>query len=217
METNLYSINQLSKQIINGRHYDNKTLERCKETYNIQPKGKTSRGYDGYSLQDFEQALAESVIKSESNSSTTADGDDLIDLKKEKLRREIEAINKDNQKKDLQIEQLKSQLVDYDEAFQYLVARKALEAAILRRIFLTNMPIEVTGLNKSKAREKGESYFNEITIICNDTIKLWSDKFGGGESDLLSKVEKKVKEIFGIVDKKTNEATQAITPCDPSI
>ena len=209
-----HTINAMTKMLINNRHHDNKTISRVIDSNGIKPVGKSNRGWDLYNFEEVEAALLSTVIQSESNT-PAHDGDDFIDLKKEKLRREIEAINKDNQKKDLQIEQLKSQLVDYQEGLQYLITRKALEAAIMRRIFLTNMPIEVTGLNKAKAREKGETYYNEITRICNDTIQLWQDKFNNSEDELVKKIEKKLKEILGLAE--TNEIKQTTDTCDPSI
>lgn len=213
MNGELYTLRKLTSIELNGKLRSYNKLAAMQQRHSIPSRGKI-RNCDAYSKEDFESILKqeeESVLESPG----LKEGDEFIDLKKEKLRKEIEAINKDNQKKDLQIEQLKSELVAYEDAMQYFVARKALESAILRRIFLTNMPIEVTGLDKAKARDKGETYFNEVMAVCNNTIELWQEKYPSSY-DLEKRIAAKVKEIFQVVE-KVNEDKQATVTGDPSI
>jgi hypothetical protein len=56
-----------------------------------------------------------------------------------------------------------------------------MESSILRKIFLSQMPIEVTGLDPAKAREKGEQYFNEVMTTMSKNIEDWEEQFTNDE------------------------------------
>lgn len=102
---------------------------------------------------------------------------DIIDLKKQKITKEIEQLGKDIIKRDLQIEQLKNTLIDSTEVADFLKARRAIELAVLRRCFFTQMPIEITGLTIPSARDKATEYYNNVLNAYEQTEVLWTNKY----------------------------------------
>lgn len=169
----LCTIYALTKQLINNRHYDNKTISRIIETAGVKSPMNNKRGFPVYDLDEITTALRNTVMESK----TSNTGATLVELKEEKIRREIEQIKADVEKKELQIQQLRLRLIDYDEALTYFIRFKSAVSSILRKQFLSQMPIEVTGLDPARAREKGEQYFNEVMDVIAEGIDNWKDEF----------------------------------------
>jgi len=146
-----------------------------------------------YSLDDVEEAFR----KYDSSTETVPEeNDEMTNLRKLKIAKEIEILTSDLVKKDLQIEQLKNTLIDRDEVYNFLLVRTSVEAALLRRILFTNMPIEIPGLTIPKARAKSEHYYNDLMQTFNDTIKLWEKKYNVKDNDKLrDSIEELLKRI----------------------
>lgn len=120
---------------------------------------------------------------------TDNNDDDFIALKKLKLQKDIEKVTKENTTKDLEIEKLRNTLIDSEEVLKYLIIRKAIEGAILKRILFTQLPIEIPGLSIPKAREKAEFYYNEVMRTVSDTVQLWEKQYKVSNTTLKKQVE----------------------------
>jgi hypothetical protein len=149
----------------------------------LEPAGTTDNGADYYSLNEIESIAKERArdgVGPRNDQHHGQAGPDIIELKKTKLKNEIE-IQK------LQIEQLKFRLIDYDEGLQYMIKFKSAVSAILRKIFLSQIPVEVTGLDPAKAREKGEGYYNQVMRELTKSVEEWEDTYKKDEDSKATK------------------------------
>jgi len=182
---NLANVRTLSSMMLCGRTANDALIKRVIVSNNLQVKGYGNKSSELYDIKEVEAALqkyydSRSLVAKQKKPVISPT---LLSLKEEKIKREIEALCKDNEKKDLQIEQLKLKLIDYEEVMKYLTARKGVESAILRKIFLSEMPVAIPGLEPAKAREMGEKYFNEVMAAISKNIEDWEEEFTGEETN----------------------------------
>lgn len=174
------NIRHLAAMKLAGRNTSEATILRIITANNIEPVGVGNKSSALYDVATVEAAIKKH-FETKKKRGTAYKSEDFMQLKEEKIRHEIQQLIKENEKKELQIQQLRSKLIEYDEVYNYLVARKAMESAILRKIFLSQMPIEVTGLDPAKAREKGEQYFCEVMAAITKNIEDWEEQFTNDE------------------------------------
>lgn len=152
---------------IDGKISSFEIIKKVISLNDIQPKSEYHKK-PVYDLEEVSTALIE--YRKSSKVIGSEKGDEYFGLRKDKLRKDI-------REKQLKIEQMENTLIPYDQVYQYLVERKTIEMAILRRILLTNMPTEVPGLDIAKARDKAETYYNEIVKYLNESTKLWKKQY----------------------------------------
>lgn len=212
----LYTLSQIAKQGIHvagkEHHYD--FLKKIIRITDTQPDGEI-RNFDAYTLQTLEDALNRYQVEfGDGRKGRSNEGDEEYgDLRKIKIRKEIETLERGIEQKDLIIEQLKNRLIDYEEGYKYMATRKAIENAILRRILLLQVPITIPGLDKPKARTLGEKYYNKIQSVCNETVSIWQRKY---ETD--DEFEKQIEAIIKkILYNETEEISQTLTESSNTI
>jgi hypothetical protein len=147
-----------------------------------------------YLLSDVEEACRKFDSDLEKNPDDTKE---MADLRKQKLVQEISILTKDGQKKDLQIEQLRNTLIDSEEVQHFLLVRRSIDMALLRRVLFTNMPVEIPGLTIAKARTKGEHYYNDLAEAFNATVELWAKKYNLTDD---TKLRKSIEKLIASVD-----------------
>lgn len=201
----VYTMNELAGLIKKDKH----SVVRIMTFANVEPDG-VKRKKPAYFMSTFKNAEQKYKLEKQDGRSmsspynrrasmddgaNTPNGEVYAELRLRKLHAEIDSLERDNIKKDLQIEQLKSRLIDKEEVFKYLVTRKAVELAVLRRILFTNLPIDIPGLTMAKAREKAESYYNEIIKDLKTTCDVWQHEYNISD-DEEERVNRNLVRIF---------------------
>jgi len=142
-----------------------------------------------YSLDDVEDAFRKYDSAEET---VPVENDEMANLRKLKIAKEIEILTSDLVKKDLQIEQLRNTLIDKDDVRDYLIVRQGIENSLLRRILFVQLPIEIPGLSIAKAREKSEGYYNQIMDAMTKTTSTWKKKYGSEDNYKLEETIRKI-------------------------
>jgi hypothetical protein len=179
----------------------------------VESGGTNGRRVPVYTLEKVEEAFRKSAAP---QSKTTDEVDEeLLDMKKEMFKAKLQNIKndcklqaKELEKKDLQIEQLKARLVDYEECYRYLVSLKSILTALVRRILVTDVPMSVCGLEVEEARATCEVLYNEYIHALHNTTNLWRKKYAvGNDREFELQIEKEIRDIInGTVKKDTEES-----------
>lgn len=175
MDENDKSIAELVSIEFGGRHYGRTAIERAIRVAGLQPSGYTGRKAVCYNINQVADALKKHCRKNEDNTPIDSTNDSRK-LKDQKIKEEIARLKQEKVRADLEIDELKRKLIDADEVREFLQLRFSLENALLRRILLINMPVEVTGVEIPKARKIAERYFNDIQQVMQETLILWQTK-----------------------------------------
>lgn len=175
----LFVITDLPKQSINGHTYALRTLKKAIQATNVEPSGVNERGADLYDIDAVAAAmLTYSKMKKDGTSQP-----ELLELRLLKLKEDIskskleqERLIQDKQKAELINAELKRRLIDGDEVKQFLMTRMALQTQLLRRLLLTNMPTEVSGIDIRAARKVGETYYNLLMDMEHETNFIFQQR-----------------------------------------
>lgn len=217
MEKEKYTISQLgTKRIpVCGRPRTVKSLQRMILDSGIPSQGTSNHGAEYYYMEDIEKAF-HMTSHPRSHSLTNGELDEeLIDIKKEisketlsKLRNTNKIAVKELEKRDLEIQRLKSQSVDYQEAFKYLIARKTIMTAVVRRILITDCPMTICGMEINEARQVCEQLYNEYIQSELDTVNLWKRKYSvENDREFEREIETEIRTIInGKIKTNTEEA-----------
>ena len=189
--------------ILAGKTRELAYLKRVMGELGVEPDGTTSRGQPAFLQATVEAAVAEYLSQGRHGGGAITD-EDLIEIRKEtakqnliKLRKQNEIATRELEKRDLEIESLKARLVDYDECYKYLLARKAIHTALLRRILITDIPMTLAGMEATKAREICERYYNEVMNSLVETTNLWRKKYASGaDKDLEKQIDEDIRRII---------------------
>ena len=184
---------------VNGKVRSYEYLNKLVREFEIKPEGTSMKGKPEFRIATMEKFMTQYEQLDEA-------GDEMGTLRKRKLEMEIAQLDKDIQKKDLQIEQLRDTLIDSEDVANFLVARRAVELAVLRRIFLVQMPIEVPGLSIPKAREKAQYYYNELVETYSKAEEIWKEKY---DLDNTVELEKTLAKLITKVESSPITGSQA--------
>jgi hypothetical protein len=172
-----FTIAELVAIEIGGQKYSRPHIKKVIEYGGVLPVDRYGNSKI-YKLTDVEEAFRKYRTEEATKKTSRYHADDEVaDLRKQKLAKEVEVLSKDIQRRDLQIEQLKNTLIDKDEVRDFLVVHQGIENALLRRLLFVQLPIEIPGLTIPKAREKAESYYNTMMEALNKTLDLWNNKY----------------------------------------
>ena len=157
------TLSKLVRTPIDGHCYSHGYLSKIRDNYHIQSKGKGPKQANVYDPEDFRKAIEQD--KGSNGDATMAE------LKEKKIRKEIDLLERDLQQKDIQIKKLKDTLIDSDELLEYLTRLKTAWAGALKQVLLTQMPVEVPGMDVTKARETAERYYNKVMgLVTSPTV-----------------------------------------------
>lgn len=218
MNEEYYSCSKIytSRIPILGKPRDIHTLKRIIADAGVKPVEYGAKNSPRYRLQDIEDAFKihlSNAGRPTGNSSN--DDEELVDMKREMFKAKLQNVKNDNklqakelEKKDLQIEQLKARLVDYEECYRYLVSLKSILTALVRRILITDVPMSVCGLEVEEARPVCETLYNEYIHALINTTNLWRKKYAvGNDREFELEIEKEIRDIInGTVKKDTEES-----------
>lgn len=137
--------------------------------YGIQSVGESARGKPEYRIADLEAAYQQYLQKDEEEEEDSL----TAQYNKAKVEHKIE------QTKNLRLvnAQLERNAISVQEVVDFWSQRKAIELAILRKILMIDMPMQVPGLSHADARTKGERYYNKILNAYEESNKLWTDEY----------------------------------------
>jgi len=205
---------------IGGRKRAYTFLKKLVDLYQIKPKSFGERNAPQYEPVDLDAAYERYERERMDGRGgdielDVRDDDDMAQLRRAKLRKEVEQLDKTITKHELQIEQLKNTLIDAKEVSEYLMSRRAIELALLRRVLFTQMPIEVPGLSIPAARKVATEYYNSLVECYNKAEELWEQDYPNtGSNELGKRIESIIKtiEVSGSCAMSgSNETTQAST------
>lgn len=205
------TVTALTAVEINGEFYTYKTVKRVINACQLEPDDKDARGNSLYDVTKFSEA-AKSYFKDKKKSQVKK-SPELTELKLKKLQEDIaksqleqERLIQEKDRAQLEIKEMKRKLVESDDVRQYLLTRHAVEMALLRRILLTNVPIELTGLDdKIQARLKCEEYLHLCEDVFGATHLIWEQTYCEDKKELPQSVQVVIDKLNTIFNEPTNQ------------
>ena len=183
---------------VNGKPRNLDTLKRMVAGQNVPHVDTTIRGAKLYDLDILSAAMIEheKQVQANRHAGGVKAGSNR-QLAEEKLKQQVELLQKTNKLKQLELSEKSKQLLSVEEVKKFLVFRYEAENAILRRIFSVNVPLDLPGLDIQAARSKCEDYYNTVQAAKRETLKLYDIN--------IEEVDKYLNEEFReIIDKLDN-------------
>lgn len=175
-----YTVSQFSRTRMklcgHSRTYD--YLTSVLFQFPISSVGKSPHNADLYSVQDMEVAIQKFIDnKPDGKGMNNTDGVDMQALRVEKLVQDTKLVRQKNEIARLEIESKRNNLLEREDMITYLSSRMAIEGAILRKILLTQAPVEVTGLTIPKARKLCTDYYNELMRMYKESLSIFDERY----------------------------------------
>ncbi len=186
-----HTLTDLLAMEICGSTRSRATLVKLIERYTVQPVGEY-KGRSTYRLEDIETAFREKEIDN-GNLPEDEEGDNLS-LKNQKLEEAIAIAKLDKQRKEMENAKLAGDVIPKQQVYEFLSGRNAATIAIIKRILLTQCPVEVSGASIAKARAIAEGYYNDILKVLHETTQVFKREHGINESafeELLNRINAK--------------------------
>jgi hypothetical protein len=180
-----FSISRLAKHQISigGASRSYEFIAKLVRDYNIQPAAESKTGTPEYSVKSLEAAYQ---LYSAQKEEDEEDDSLAAQYNRAKLEHKIE------QAKNVRLinAQLERDSVSVQEMVAFWKQRRAIELAILRKIFIIDMPMHIPGLSHADARTRGEQFYNKFVKASEETLELWSDKYTAApDEEIVKKLE----------------------------
>lgn len=208
----VHSLSDICKIPIDGQTHTYSFYRKLIDEYDIVPVKHGPRGGKLYRFEDFVEPTRTHLGEVQDLRNTlglvggTKNNTDMAELERQKITEEIKKLQKDNAKKDIQIDVMQKSLVEQNDIIDFLTIRYGLEAAMLRQILFTQVPMDIPGLTVPKAREKCGEYYNKLMDMLEQSIRIFEQDFNTLEDEELREV---VKGVFHGVQFDTNTSGSA--------